>query len=518
MRVGRFRIKCPSGLIDRGLRSDIGRTMRKNEDRRIVSAIHFGTDGWRAIIAETFTFDNVRLVTHAAARYMRSQYGTARPVVVGYDCRFLADRFAQCAAEALVSQGFTVLMTEGYTPTPIVAYAARAYESAGALMFTASHNPPEYMGVKFIPNYAGPATQEITDAIVATVRELEVSGLPAPQAQPGRIETFNPYERYVALLSKAVRFDALTARPLKILYDPMYGAGQGYLDRIYHEKTGLRLDMLHNSFDARFGGQLPEPKAECLPELMARVPAEGYDLGIANDGDADRFGVIDETGRFLGADVVLPLLFRYLYHRRGFRGSVARTIATSTLMDALAAKVGVTVHETKVGFKHIGEVMRREDVIIGGEESGGLSVLGHIPEKDGILGDLLMAEMIAVEGKPLSAIVADLEAEAGIRLFGINTNLHLDDAQKQGLMDAMRALKPGDAFAGRPIQEIITRDGVKLLFGPSDWVLVRPSGTEPILRLYGESPDPVMRERFEADVAQRIAALSGSGVACAGSR
>lgn len=200
------------------------------------SAIHFGTDGWRAVIADAFTFDNVRLVTHAAARYMRAQYGTTRPVVVGFDCRFLADRFAQCAAETLKAQGFKVLMTQGYTPTPIVAYAAKAYESAGALMFTASHNPPEYMGVKFIPEYAGPATQDITDAIVATVRELEQSGLPAPLAQTGSIETFNPYERYVTLLSQAVQFDTFKTRPLKILYDPMYGAGQGYLDRIYREK------------------------------------------------------------------------------------------------------------------------------------------------------------------------------------------------------------------------------------------------------------------------------------------
>ncbi len=470
------------------------------------SQIKFGTDGWRAVIAEQFTFENCELVAHAIGHYILDKFGTEKPVVVGYDCRFLADKFAQLSANVFKDLGLNVLTIDSYQPTPTIANAAKDYDSAGALMFTASHNPPEYMGIKFIPEYAGPATADITEKIIANIREYEANGIP-PIAQgtlPGKIEIFDPYDRYVEHLEKIIQFDVLKKANIKILYDPMYGAGMNFLDRIYHEHTGHTMDMIHNRLDPSFGGIMPEPKEEYLSELIEKTPAGGYDLGIANDGDADRFGIVDEAGRFFSANQIIPLVFRYLYQKRGFRGAVVRSIATSNLLDAIAEKFGVTVHETPVGFKHLGEVMRREDIIIGGEESGGFSILGYIPEKDGILGDLLVAEMMAVEGKSLSEIYEDLVKEAGVRLHGISINLDLANEKKTALMADMKALNPGDSFAGRPVQEVITVDGVKLVFGQYDWVLLRPSGTEPILRLYGESPDPQYPEQFKQAVLSLI--------------
>ncbi len=474
--------------------------------KRSQQPIKFGTDGWRAVIADNFTFDNCELVAHAIGHYILDKFGTQKPVIVGYDCRFLADKFAALSANVFKNLGLNVLTIDSYQPTPTVANAAKDYDSAGALMFTASHNPPEYMGIKFIPEYAGPATSDITEKIIANIREYEANGIPPipTGTTPGTIKIFDPYDRYLERLEEVVQFDVLKKANLKILYDPMYGAGMNFLDRIYQEKTGHTMAMIHNRLDPSFGGTIPEPKADHLGELIEKTPAGGYDLGMANDGDADRFGIVDESGRFFSANQIIPLVFRYLYEKRGFRGAVVRSIATSNLLDAMAKKLGVTVYETPVGFKHLGEVMRREDIIIGGEESGGFSILGYIPEKDGILGDLLIAEMIAVEGKPLSEIYEDLVKEAGVRLHGLSVNLDLENEKKDALMADMRTLKPGDTFAGRSIQDVVTKDGVKLLFGQYDWLLLRPSGTEPILRLYGESPDAQYPDQFQQAVQDLI--------------
>ncbi len=468
--------------------------------------IKFGTDGWRAVIADNFTFENCELVAHAIGHYILDKFGKEKPVVVGYDCRFLADKFASLSANVFKDLGLNVLTIDSYQPTPTIANAAKDYDSAGALMFTASHNPPEYMGIKFIPEYAGPATADITEKIIANIRDYEANGIPdiAEGTVAGKIEIFDPYDRYVERLKDAIQFDVLKKANLKILYDPMYGAGLNFLDRIYHEETGHSMDMIHDSLDPSFGGTMPEPKEDHLSELIEKTPAGGYDLGLANDGDADRFGIVDEAGRFFSANQIIPLVFRYLHQKRGFRGAVVRSIATSNLVDAIAEKLGVTVYETPVGFKHLGEVMRREDIIIGGEESGGFSILNYIPEKDGILGDLLIAEMIAVEGKPLSEIYEDLVKEAGVRLHGVSINLDLENEKKASLMADMKKLKVGETFAGRPVKEVITKDGVKFVFGQYDWVLLRPSGTEPILRLYGESPDAQYPEQFKQAVMDLI--------------
>lgn len=474
-----------------------------------MSNIKFGTDGWRAIIAKEFTFDNVSFVVQAIANYLETRWpDKTRPVVIGYDVRFLAEEFALHAADILNKNGWAVLMTEKYVPTPVTAYAAMEWDSAGALMFTASHNPPEYMGIKFIPEYAGPATPDITDAIVENVNKLSNDPNFNIQGDGKRnITRFDPFERYTAFISQQIQFDKIKAANIKWLYDPMHGCGSGYVDKLLKEKTGTAPDMLHANLDARFGGHLPEPKDEFLGELMAEMAKGHYTVGIANDGDADRFGVVDETGHYFGSDQIIPMLARYLYHQRGYRGNLVRTVATSRFLDALAKKWGVTVFETKVGFKHTGEIMRREPIIIGGEESGGMSILNHIPEKDGVIAISLILEMIAVEGKPISEIFKETQAEAELYLTNISKNLYLADEHKAGLMAFMHGFKVGDTFAGRIIKEINPMDGVKFIFDEYEWVLVRPSGTEPILRLYGESTDSTVPPAYDKAVQDAIAHL-----------
>lgn len=459
------------------------------------SQIKFGTDGWRAVIAEQFTFDNVEIVTRAIAQYVLERFGTARPVVVGYDLRFLAEKFARHAAEILTEYGLNIEFADTWHPTPVIAYVGKEHNTAGAMMFTASHNPPEYLGIKFIPEYAGPALPDITDKIVANVRYFEANpdAIKPPTDVPakGAIRTIYPREEYVSFLRTLVNFDTLRqAKALRILYDPMYGAGQGYVDTLLKE-CGITVDTLHDGHDPLFGGTMPEPKEEYLPELMHRVKAEGYALGLSSDGDGDRFGVVDETGHFLTANEIVPMVFRHLYKNRGFRGVAVRSLATSKLLDRLAEVYGdVQIIETPVGFKWIGKAMREEPVIIGGEESGGFSILGHIPEKDGVLANLLIVEMMAQEGKPLSEIYEDTIREAGMRFYGYAENYHLPESQKASVVSMLRDLKAGDPFNGLSVESVDHQDGVKLYFGPYDWIVVRPSGTEPLLRAYMEATDP----------------------------
>lgn len=459
------------------------------------SQIKFGTDGWRAVIAEQFTFDNVEIVTRAIAKYILERFGTTKPVVVGYDLRFLANRFARHAAQILTEYGLNVELADTWHPTPVIALCAKEHDSAGAFMFTASHNPPEYLGIKFIPEYAGPALPDITDKIVANVRYLEThpEEVAPPQgvSQLGEIRTIHPREEYITYLKRFVNFDTIRkAKGLKILYDPMHGVGQGYIDTLLQD-CGIDVTTIHDGIDPLFGGIMPEPKAEYLPDLIAKVKNEGFALGLASDGDADRFGVVDETGYFLHANEIVPMVFRHLYKNRGFRGAVVRSLATSKLLDRLAEVYGdVKVIETPVGFKWVGKAMREEPVIIGGEESGGFSILGFIPEKDGVLANLLIVEMMAQEGKPFSQIFEDTVKDAGMRFENYAKNYHLSEAQKTEVISLLKNLKPGDAFNGLKIQSVDHRDGVKLYFDTYEWIVVRPSGTEPLLRTYMEATDP----------------------------
>jgi phosphomannomutase len=448
--------------------------------------IKFGTDGWRGIIADDFTFPNVRKVTRAIASYLETAYTKDRPVLIAYDTRFLADEFAQTSAAVLADLGWNVQITDRDCPTPVIAYNARLLNSAGALMFTASHNPAPYCGIKYIPDYAGPATPEITDTIVANI---ETASDELPGSNPsGTISTFDPKPDYLHFIYTLLDVEKIKSANLKVKYDALYSTSRGYLDEVL-QHCGCQLESFHTWRDVLFGGGMPEPKGEQLVELVAAVKAEHADLGLATDGDSDRFGIVDEQGNVLTPNTVLLLLARHLIKNKGKSGAIVRTVATTHLLDNFAAKYGLEIYETAVGFKYIGEKMRETAVLIGGEESGGLSIIGHIPEKDGVLADMLVAEAIAYEGKPLSQLVQEAIAEADGPLYNNRLDLHLTEAHKIAVIDSYTQNPPSEV-AGIKVKEVGRKDGIKLYLEEGSWVLLRPSGTEPLVRVYMETNSP----------------------------
>ncbi|MFW6264077.1 MAG: phosphoglucomutase/phosphomannomutase family protein [Cyanobacteriota bacterium] len=445
--------------------------------------IKFGTDGWRGIIADDFTFPNVCKVTRAIAAYLETAYTKDRPVLVAYDTRFLADEFAQTAAEVLAELGWQVRITDRDCPTPVIAYNAKLLNSAGALMFTASHNPPPYCGIKYIPDYAGPATPEITDTIVANI-EGASDAIPSGKNKD-QISTFDPKPEYLKYLYTLIDIDRIRSAGLKVKYDALYSTSRGYLDEALNH-CGVQLESFNTSRDVLFGGGMPEPKGELLTGLIEAVQRDKADLGLATDGDSDRFGVVDEKGNVLTPNTVLLLLARHLIKNKGKTGAIARTVATTHLLDNFATKYGLQLFETAVGFKYIGEKMRETDVLIGGEESGGLSIIGHIPEKDGVLADLLVAEAIAYEGKPLSQLVEEAIAEADGPALNKRLDLHLSETHKAAALESFKENPPSEV-AGIGVKEVGRKDGIKLYLEEGSWVLLRPSGTEPLMRVYIET-------------------------------
>ncbi|MFM6183872.1 MAG: phosphoglucomutase/phosphomannomutase family protein [Dolichospermum sp.] len=445
--------------------------------------IKFGTDGWRGIIADDFTFPNVRKVTRAIAGYLKTAYTKDKPVLIAYDTRFLADEFAQTSAAVLADLGWNVQITDRDCPTPVIAYNARILNSAGALMFTASHNPAPYCGIKYIPDYAGPATPEITDTIVANI---ETASDELPGSNPsGTISTFDPKPAYLDFIYTLLNVEKIKSANLKVKYDALYSTSRGYLDEVL-QHCGCQLESFHTWRDVLFGGGMPEPKGEQLVELVAAVKADHADLGLATDGDSDRFGIVDEQGNVLTPNTVLLLLARHLIKNKGKSGAIVRTVATTHLLDNFAAKYGLDIYETAVGFKYIGEKMRETAVLIGGEESGGLSIIGHIPEKDGVLADMLVAEAIAYEGKPLSQLVQEAIAEADGPLYNNRLDLHLTEAHKIAVINSYTQNPPSEV-AGIQVKEVGRKDGIKLYLEEGSWVLLRPSGTEPLVRVYMET-------------------------------
>ncbi len=371
--------------------------------------INFGTDGWRAIIAEDFTFDNVQRVAYAVGKYVQHRYHanatTKVPVLISHDTRFLADQFARRAANVLLGMGVPVKLVVRDTPTPTIAWATQNEPTAGALQFTASHNPPEYCGIKYIPEYAGPATTEITNELLSHLQDLP-EGYEAPHLE---IPQFDPKPLYIEALKKLVNFDLIGKSGLRIGFDALYSTSRGYIDSILTESGLTEVHSIHDWRDPLFGGGMPEPRQEYLQQLSQFVKDKRLDVGLATDGDADRFAVIDEMGNYFRPNQLLCLLARHLAKNRGGKGTIIRTVATTHVLDKLAELYGLSIEETPVGFKYIGECMRKGDVLMGGEESGGFSFRGHIPEKDGIIGNLLLVEVLATEKKPLSKIWADFQ-------------------------------------------------------------------------------------------------------------
>jgi phosphomannomutase len=464
--------------------------------------ISFGTDGWRAIIAEDFTFKNVERAVYAMGLYMRDTYyrdGIGVPVLIGYDTRFLADKFAYHAAQILMDMGLKAKVSSRDVPTPCIAWATQYEPTAGALQFTASHNPPEYCGLKYIPHFAGPATNDITNAIVGHLQDLPV-GYEVPDRA---VEYFDPAPPYLAAVELLVDMKKIGKSGLGIGYDALYSTSRDYLDKVLVE-SGLHVSVLHNWRDPLFGGGMPEPKPEYLKELMALVKSEKLDIGLATDGDADRFSVIDEQGNFCSPNKLLCLLTRHLVKNRGQKGAIVRSVTTTHLLDRLAKMYGLELIETPVGFKYIGEIMRSGDVLIGGEESGGVSVKGHIPEKDGILANVLLIEMLAFEGKPLSQIWNDLLKEAGTtNPVYLRGDLKLNQRTQKGLMERINA-NPISMLAGEKVSRVVRLDGLKLYLDDETWLLIRPSGTEPLIRLYAEGAGAERMEKVMSDFGSQV--------------
>lgn len=440
-------------------------------------SIKFGTDGWRAILDKDFTEENVKRTTLAIGKYVADNFGFSKPIIIGYDPRKMADEYSLLCAEILKDKGFTVFYSSRVVPTPVLAYNALV-KNACAIMFTASHNPPEYLGMKFIPDYAGPATAEITDEIVSNLdKDYEKS------ANSGVLHKVDLAPKYYEHLNSLIDFEVFKNLKTNIIFDGLYSASIGYFDEILKNK-GIKFDSMHMFHDTNFGGGMPDPKPRFLKELIEKIKNSKNTIGLANDGDADRFGVINENGEYVSPNEIIAILLKHLIER-GFEGAVVKTVGSSLLIDCVAKKLGVEVIETAVGFKHVGEAMRKNKVIIGGEESGGLSILGHIPEKDGLVANLLILEAMAASGKSLVELQKELYDLAGAKFYTDRIDLKLDNQEEiKPILAKAKELKEIGEYK---VTSIDTKDGVKLMLGDKTKILVRPSGTEPLLRIYFET-------------------------------
>lgn len=443
-------------------------------------AIRFGTSGWRAIIADEFTFTNVGRVVRAICGSLKNTGLSESPLlIVGHDSRFMGERFAEAAAKTASELGCSVLLCNGPVPTPTLSHSIRSNQAAGGINFTASHNPPEYQGIKFSTADGAPAMPEVTRSIERAIE----SGKEFKGKSGGSVNEHDPKPAYLEDLTSKVDFGTIARAGGRYAYDPLWGTGRGYLDKIIRDH-GCEVETLHDWRDVTFGGRSPEPGASQLSELRAAVIEKGLTLGLATDGDGDRFGVIDSGGEIVPPNYLVALLADYLIESRGWTEGVARSVATSHLIDRVAKDRGIKVYETPVGFKFIGELINRDEIVLGGEESAGLSIKGHYPEKDGLLACLLAAEAVAARGASLTEQLEQLFKRVG-RLESGRIGVKLTDEIAAGLKDKL-AREP-DSIKGRKISSINRMDGVKFIFDNGSWLLMRPSGTEPLVRIYGES-------------------------------
>ena len=472
----------------------------------MIPDIKFGTDGWRAIIARDFTFAAVRVVAQGIANYVTSNNLNKKGIVLGYDNRFLSEDFARDCARVLVGNGIKVYMPHKAMPTPVTAFAVRLLDAGGAGMITASHNPPQYNGIKFIPIYAGPAMPDITSLIEEEVNRVLANGrlyeLDLEEArQLDLLKEIDIEKDYINHLLKLIQPEHFTDRKLKVVIDPMYGAGIGYLDRILGE-LGCEVKTLNNYRDVLFGGQLPEPTAANLSALSRMVVNSEADIGLALDGDADRFGIVDNNGEFVTPNHFMYLLLDHLIKTRTFRGPVCRSAVTTHMLDRVARQNGLTVIETPVGFKYIGECLREKGCMLGGEESGGLSIFGHIPEKDGILAGLLAVEMLAVTGKRLPDISQDFSAEYG-DMFSERIDIRTKPQDKDAIVEKMNTFNPRHV-AGLKVTGGNDAEGKKIELEDGSWLAVRASGTEPVFRVYVETFSERMLKCIQKEILDNL--------------
>ena len=477
-----------------------------------MTTIKFGTSGWREIIARDFTFDNVRLATQGIADYLQAELRNPqsalahRPpkLILGHDTRFLGRHFALAVAEVLAANGIESLLCDRDTPTPVIAHTIRHRQAIGGINLTASHNPAEYQGLKFSTCNGAPAAPEVTQQIEANIVKLQAANWTFKAVPFGAYtcKTFNPQPDYFKQLHKLIDFAALKKARLKVAVDLSYGTAHGYLDTLL-EKVGAKVTLFRNELNPLFGGHHPEPNAQNMADVSKFVRSGKAQIGLGTDGDADRFGVVDQDGTWLTPNQILALTLYHLKKNRGWTGAVVRTVPTSHQVDAVAELLGVKVHETPVGFKYIGALMETEPIIVGGEESGGLSVKGHVPEKDGILACLLMAELVATEKKSLGQIMRELSKQTG-DFYTDRINIPFAAENK----DALLAKLGGDlpSIGAFPVEKRITIDGYKFLLPKQEWVAFRPSGTEPLFRCYIEAKSKANLKKLQSACRELLAA------------
>jgi phosphomannomutase len=455
-----------------------------------MTAIKFGTDGWRGIIADDFTHENVRVAARAIAHYVLAEEDSTAGVCIGWDTRFKSQAFARIVAEVLAGAGIPVFLADRVTPTPALSFAVRERKAAGGVMITSSHNPAEWNGVKYKASYGGSGKPSIIAAI-ETFLDQPLAAPPAPAAI-AEVD-FNP--SYNAAIERFVDLPAIRASGYKFLIDCMYGAGRGVVAGIFARANVPCVEM-RAEINPAFPGINPEPILPHIRETQHRVVAEKCDAGLVTDGDADRIGAVDEHGNVVDAHKIFAILLKWLLERKGWEGDVTRAFNTTLMLDRIAAKHGRRLHEHGIGFKYVCDLMLTENILIGGEESGGVGISRHLPERDGLLNSLLLANVMADEKKTLGQLVAALQSEFGEHQYG-RIDMHIDEPVKQAAIASARQVQPGDLFAGMKVLKVETLDGIKFflenpaaskLVNPAQtWLLLRASGTEPLLRVYCES-------------------------------
>jgi alpha-D-glucose phosphate-specific phosphoglucomutase len=479
-----------------------------------IMTIHFGTDGWRAVISEEFTFANVRKVAQAIAEKTLADgenrlatngaahaTPTAHPLtlVVGFDTRFLSDRYAAAVAEVLAANGIHVWLAKADAPTPVVSFAIVDKQADGGVMITASHNPPRYNGIKLKAAFGGSASP-------AACKEVERRIIAAGDAQPrvmelddavsqGLVTRFDPFPPYEVHLKKLINFEAIRQAAPAVVVDAMYGAGRVYLRKLLEDAGCSVVTELRGEMNPGFNGIHPEPIERHLQPLIDEMKKGHHLIGLATDGDADRIGAVDPSGRFVDPHVIMALAVEHLVHARGLRGSVVKTVSTTQMLNRLAERYGLAIHETPVGFNHICDIIMREPVLIGGEESGGISILGHIPEGDGLLMGMLLVELVATRSRTLVELHDELMAAPVVGVFRYGrVDTPVKPFKKSDLVARLLAHAPA-TLGGAPIASTSDKDGVKYILADNSWLLIRPSGTEPVLRVYceGRSEEQVKR-------------------------
>ena len=471
------------------------------------SPIKFGTSGWRGLIADDFTFANVRLAVNAIAEHVKTK-AKQPAILVGYDTRFYSEEFSQLAVDILQQHGIRTLLCDTFTPTPAVAYEIMRRKLDGAINFTASHNPAQYHGLKLSTADAGPALPEVTQDIEARVAKMIAKDGPFPRAslassqgKNGSGEIVNLRENYLKRLEGLVHFDRLRKAKSTFVVDALHGCGAGYLDRALREH-GAPVQAMRTERDCLFDGTGPDVSEENLAPLRKAVSDSKATAGLATDGDADRFGIVDGDGTWIQPNLILALVYDYLVETRHWKMPAARSVATTQMIDAVAKSHGQSVFQTPVGFKYIGQLIREDKIALGGEESAGLTIRGHIPEKDGILACLLVAEMMAARGASIGEQIRTMFKKLGREFWPVRENLHLSDEQKANAVE--RVAVDASTLMGRKVVSMDRTDGAKFVFDDGSWMLLRLSGTEPLLRLYVEAESAAAAAKLTSEATKWV--------------